>query len=60
MPSLCFVVTEQKQTYKPVPMIPPTSFSQLPFQIQFSQCCYWNTLSLRPNQFWGDETAVVR
>jgi hypothetical protein len=31
-----FVINTEKQTYKLVPMIPPTSFSQLPFQTQFN------------------------
>jgi hypothetical protein len=40
---LCFVVNIEKQTHKPVPMITPTPFSQLPFQIHFNKCYYCNS-----------------
>jgi hypothetical protein len=49
-PSLCFVVNAEKQTYKPVPMNPATSFSQLPFQTHFDQCCYSNIFPLGTKQ----------
>lgn len=48
--SLCFVATEQKQTFESLPMIISTYFSQLQFQTHFDQCCYCNLPQPGPNQ----------
>jgi hypothetical protein len=53
-PSPCFLAIIQKQTYKPVPMVPPTSISQLPFQTH-DQYCYCNIsvlINLKPERVY--------
>jgi hypothetical protein len=56
---LCFVVNTEKQTYRPVPIIPPLSFSQLPLQTHFDQVTIGISFSLGPNHFSGVEMAMI-